>query len=209
MSYLHQQINLYQPIFRKQRIMFSFTSSLQATAVFFIALVGLYFLNWQHVVKLEGKIVEDNYFNQQKLTQLAQLSNDISKFKGDASNSKVGQLKQELEAERFLLSVLGDVYASHSKGFASYLEGFSRRVIDGLWISRFDMLNGGSAIKLVGGTLKPESVPEFLENLKQEEALRGTKFQILDIDRADKNKSWVKFTLASEKFSEMPFDVKE
>jgi len=209
MSYLHQQINLYQPIFRKQRVMFSLLFSLQAAGLFFIALSAIYLLNLRQVTFLERQLADDTHLNQQKLTQLAALSNEIAKYKGSAGDSQLIQLRKELDAEKFLLSVLGEAYASHSKGFANYLEGFSRRVIDGLWISRFDMLNGGSEIKLVGGALKPDAVPLFIENLKQEDSLRGTKFQILEIDRSDKTKSWVKFSLASDKFDNLPFDVKE
>jgi len=209
MDYLHQQINLYQPLFRKQRKMFSFMFSLQATALFMVALSVIYILNLNSVSHLQQKLLAQKQQNQQRLSQLASLSDEIAKYKGATTHSRVGQLKQELEAEKFLLSVLGEVYASHSKGFAAYLEGFSRRVIDGLWISRFDMLNGGKQVKLVGGALKPDAIPRFIDNLKEEEALRGTKFQILEIDRADKNKNWVKFSLASDNFSETPFDVKE
>lgn len=178
-------------------------------AVLCVALIMIYLMSLRNVAELQHKLESDKQLNQQRLTQLASLSNEIAKFKGNSGQSRVSQLKQELEAERFLLSVLGDLYASHSKGFATYLEGFSRRVIDGLWITRFDMLNGGSAVKLVGGALKPDAVPRFIENLKQEKAMQGTKFQILEIDRPSNNKNWVEFSLASDKFTGTPFDVKE
>ena len=208
MSYIHQQINLYQPIFRKQRILFSFVVSLQIATIFLLALILLYVVSMRGITSLDKQLQESKTLNQQRLSQLAKVSGELSKRNGDSTQSRVQQLKQELEAERFLLSVLGEVYASHRKGFSGYLEGFSRRVIDGLWITRFDMLNGGASVKLVGGALKPDAVPRFIENLKQEESLRGTKFQILEMDRAS-GKNWLNFSLASEGFSETPFDVKE
>lgn len=209
MDYPLQQINLYQPLFRKQRKLFSFPFALQTLSIFILALSVIYGFNLNQLSGLEQKLAANNELNKQRLTQLERLSKDLNQFQGSNKKTRLDQLKQELQAEGFLLSVLGDVYASHSKGFAAYLEGFSRRVVDGLWISRFDMLNGGRAVKLVGGALKPDAVPRFIENLKQEKALRGTNFQVLEIDRPDKKKKWVNFSLASEKFDDTPFDVKE
>lgn len=189
--------------------MFSFAVSVQIMAIFLLALISVYAVSVSGNHNLRDKLADQKKLNQQRLIQLTGISNELAKQKGNAGQSRLMQLQRELEAERYLLDVLGAVYASHRKGFAGYLESFSRRVVDGLWISRFDMLDGGASLKLVGGAIKPDAVPRFIENLKQEAILQGTKFQALEIDRSDAKKGWVDFSLASDGYSKSPFDIEQ
>ena len=56
MSAIYQQVNLYQPIFRKQRQIFSAMTMAQAGAIVAVALIGFYFLGLSRVTALEAQV---------------------------------------------------------------------------------------------------------------------------------------------------------
>lgn len=206
---MHQQINLYQPMFRKQRKLFSFTVSVRVVAIIVVAMLSLYLLGTLNLERAEKDLTELKLQNELRLTQLAGISEQLKSLNGGTEVAhKIDLLEQELEAEKYLLEILGDVYVQHRQGFSDYLEGFARRVVKGMWITRFDMQNGGKDVMLSGGAMVPDSVPTFIEQLAEEPRLIGTHFEILTMQRQDTGKAWVDFTLASGGFKQSPFDEK-
>jgi hypothetical protein len=205
---VHQRVNLFQPIFRKERKLFSFTVCVQMVVMFTLTLIFLYFFGWRNVNTIESDLAVVKKQNDTHLAQLASVTQKIKSL-GDSANTadQINQLRDELEAERYMLQVLGNDYSQHRLGFSSYLEGFARRSIQGMWISAFEMKNGGRSVQITGGTLSPEIIPDFLSGLTKEASLQGTSFEVLTMDRKTPNGNWIEFALSSGDFSDSPFET--
>jgi len=196
---MNQQINLFQPIFRKQRKILSFTALIQINVIFLVVLALIYLLGWWTLkqVNLEdSKLAEQHQTN---IVRLSELTNKVADWKEKYhSEDKLGKLRAELAAYSYIAQLFGGEFNSSKVGFSVYFNAFSRQVIKGLWLTGFKVSDGGGAIKITGGALAPEMVPQFIGRLSAEPKLMGTSFGVLRLDRKEKNRQWVEFTLSSE-----------
>ena len=173
-----QQINLYQPIFRKKPTPFSLATMGLTLAVVILLLVSIQgFGLWQRqrlaaqlnraanshaelkkqVLTLEQKLPAPGV-NQQLQVNLDRLI--------DAKTSM-------LELERTLISRID----GNSQGFAAYFEGFARKNPQGLWLKTIQLEQGGDFLALEGEMTRPELVPMLLQQLRGEQIFSGKTFQ--------------------------------
>jgi len=158
--------------------------------------------SWIKLNAVETELATLKALNATGLEQMATLSKQINKITGAGSGEQhIERLRAELAAGRYLIKMLGEVYSTHRVGFSGYLEGFSRRTLDGLWMTSFEMQNGGNSVRILGGALEPELIPKFIQGLSLEPSLVGTQFHELDISRKTKKTKWVEFMLSSGDFS--------
>ena len=68
------------------------------------------------------------------------------------------------------------------KGFAAYLQAFSRQAIDGLWLTGFTV-GGAGDVAIHGRVVNPELVPAYIQRLNNESALKGREFSVLELRR--------------------------
>lgn len=197
---MNQQINLFQPIFRKERKILSFVAMVQICLVVVAALlaIGGYGV-WQSLT-LKHQLVSLKQQQQQRLVQLNKATQEVAKLKNkDQSQTQIVRLERELEAERHILSVLDAKHLRGIKGFSSYFESFSRQVVQGMWLTGFDVENGGQAVQIRGSSTEPDLVPRFLQGLSKESQLRGIEFSVLQMLRVKDNLTWVDFVVSAGK----------
>jgi hypothetical protein len=191
-----QQINLFQPIFRKERKLLSFLALIQLGAVALVSLLAIYAFAWMQVVSLEDDLSMLSKQHTIHLAQLEQASRELSAR--DAEDTVPGEIKRleaEIEAENYVLSVLSSDLQQQSEGFSSYLEGFSKQIVRGMWLTGFKVVNSGSSMFISGGALSPDLLPMFIQQLANEPALTGTQFNSLQILREEPQHSWIDFKL--------------
>ena len=97
---MYQQINLYQPIFRKQRQIFSATTMLQALGLVVIALLAIYTYGLLQVGDLEVEVVQLEGRERALTTQLARIDPSFTENR-----------REEVEEERV------PRHRRHGKGF--------------------------------------------------------------------------------------------
>jgi len=205
---LHQQINLFQPIFRKEKKLFSFAASIKILSVFIVGLILVFTTAQIKLISIEKELSKMKKQNAIQLALLASVSKKLDlKLGRTGGDNRVERLRKELDAGRYLLDMFGKVYTTHRVGFSGYLEGFSRSSIQGMWISTFEMKNGGKSVKISGGTMSPDLIPKFIQGLGVESILMGTQFQLLDMKRKTKEGNWVEFLLSSGDFGDDVFEV--
>ena len=199
---VHQQINLFQPIFRKEKKHFSFITSVKVLLVFFVSLAVVYVYSWTKLHAVEIDLAAIKSQNSTQLAQMASITKQLNDTTGaDSAEQHVDQLRSELKAGQFLISILGNIYSTHRQGFSGYLEGFSRKTISGMWITAFEMKNGGQSVMINGGTLTAELIPRFIDGLADESTLLGTHFETLEMKRTTAGNNWIEFWLSSGDFS--------
>lgn len=198
---MNQQINLFQPIFRKERKILSF-NTMGIVCLIFVVLFGT--IHGYSVIQGQGlkkEVKSLKVQHAQRLAQLEMISRESDKIRSkDQTESEINRLENELKAERYILSVLDGKRLRQIKGFSSYFESFSRQIVNGLWLTGFDVAQGGMSVQIRGSSIEPEYVPKFLQGLSQESQLNGTEFSVLQMLREENNYNWVDFVLSAGEF---------
>lgn len=179
---MSQQINLFNPIFLKQRKYFSATTMLQALGLLLLGslLLGAY-LQMQTVrLKKEGEMTAMQLKTvQRRLIEIAAAYGP--KEKDPALQNAVQQAEAELGTLMKVSAVLKKGEFGNTTGFAEYFGALSRQVVDGLWLTAFSMRGAGSEIGMQGRTLRPELVPAYLTRLRNEPVMQGKSFSTLEM----------------------------
>ncbi len=193
---IKQQINLFQPIFRKERKLLSFHALLQASGAIILLLLGLYGWGWQKTQQLQSDFISLQKQSQKQITQLNAIGIKRPDNQPELSlQQKLTQLEQQLLVERKTVAQLAQVRNSHSQGVSGYLESFSRQLPKGVWLTNFSVQAGGQNLIIRGSALKPALVPLFLEQLSAEATLSGTHFGLLQIERQKSDEKYIHFTV--------------
>ena len=198
---MNQQINLFQPIFRKERKILSFNAMVQVCLIIVVALGGIGGYGWWQGQDLKKELVSLKAQHGERIAQLEMISRESSKLRSkDQTENEISRLEQELKAEQYILSVLDGKQLRQIKGFSTYFESFSRQIVKGLWLTGFDVAQGGMSVQIRGSSVEPEYVPQFLQGLSKEDQLTGTEFSVLQMLREEANYNWIDFVLSAGAF---------
>lgn len=205
---MNQQINLFQPIFRKERKILSFEALLQTGGLIVFTLAVIYGYGLWNNQGLQGDIRGLKKQHDERISMLERVSREASKYSEDnQTQEEIARLEAELVAERYIVSLLGKDKFGKALGFSEYLEIFSRRVVQGMWISKFSVFEDGKHMLVQGGSLSAELLPTFLQGLSEEPALKGLEFTVLQMARDEPNRAWIEFVLSSQELIE-PLEIK-
>ncbi len=193
-----QQINLYQPIFKRQEKVFSAKALLQAGLVVVAGLAAVYaYALWQ-TVNLDERVQAFEGQRESALKRLEQVSRQFPAPKKDpALEQQLQQRRDELAAKQRVVEVLDSPRFGNRKGFSERLQAFARQRPNRLWLQRVALGEGGDDIILTGSTYRPEQVPQFVQRLGEEHSLSGSVFRRLLMTRSEEEPGRIDFTLRS------------
>lgn len=198
---IYQQVNLYQPIFRRQRHVFSAVTMLQSLGVVGVALMTIYFFGLWQVRGLETQVLELEGREKAYSAQLARLDPAVSEHRRSEVERRLEELNATLFAQQRLIEVLREQPLGSVSGFSAQLAALGRRHSDGLWLEELRINGGTRSIELVGRSLDAGRVPAYLLRLSAEEALTGMRFDQFEIARTDGSRA-VEFRVSSEAVSQ-------
>src|SRR5471030_2549351 len=179
---MSQQINLFNPIFLKQKKTFSAVTMLDALALLLVGVAVFYAYASIESLNLDRQSVETaRQYNQSKL-RLVETSARYAPKKIDAGlEAEVNNLQAQLDQRKAALDNLGiDLLASHAS-YAEYLRALARQSLAGLWLTGFRVGKGGAEMEIIGRALQPELVPSYIRRLNQEPAMHGRAFDSLSM----------------------------
>ncbi len=180
----YQQINLYQPIFRRQRQIFSAVTMLQATGVVAIALMTIYAYGLWQVRGLENEALQLEGRERAYSTQLARLDPASSTAQRREAEQELERLTATLLTQQRLIDVLEKKPLGSTDGFSDVLAALARQRSRGLWLTAITINRVSDAIELVGESVSPGLLPAYLLQLGEEEALAGYRFDDFEIERS-------------------------
>ena len=180
---LYQQINLYQPIFRRQRQIFSSQTMLQATAIIAVALMTIYAYGLWQVAGLEAEALQLEGRERAYSTQLASLDPDSSAARRREAERELERLTATLLRQQRLIEVLEEKPLGSTDGFSEVLGALARQRRSGLWLTEITINRVSDAIELVGSSVDPALLAPYLLQLGEEEALAGYRFDDFEIAR--------------------------
>jgi hypothetical protein len=177
-----QQINLFNPIFLKQKKYLSAATMVQALGLILLGCIALS----AYTIFQSSNLRKQAVVEASKLAAIQTQLTEVTATSVPRQRSKA--LEDELLAKEAEVKSLQQVFGTlqkdeygNRKGYSEYLRAFARQVNEGLWLTGFSLYGAGNEIGLQGRALRPELVPEFISRLKREPVLKGKSFQTLEM----------------------------
>lgn len=175
-----QQVNLYQPILRQQKKVFSALAMTKTLGIIAVLMLALYaFSAWQ-LERLENEHLE----LQQRERALAERVAGLSRAAQSQPSSRellqrVEAAEHEAELKQRVAGMLGDKPVARDGGFSEAFAGLARQRIGGLWLTGIEIRNANAQreIALHGFTARAELVPRLVQQLGEEPVFAGLRFR--------------------------------
>ncbi|MBI5429728.1 MAG: PilN domain-containing protein [Nitrosomonadales bacterium] len=205
---MSQQINLFNPIFLKQRKYLSLVTMLQALGLIVLGSLLFYGYALYQVGQLKKQSEESTRrFNAEQ----ARLARFAAEFSPQQANQllqdEIRRLEKELAEQTMMVDTLKSGSVGNTTGYSQYMQAFSRQVVQGLWLTGFKVTGDAAQISLSGGVLDPELLPIYIQRLRREQVMQGKSFSALQmqqskVDPAKDSKAavaarYVEFTIRS------------
>lgn len=206
---MSQQINLFNPVFLKQKKYFSVVAMGQALGLIVLGSVLFYVYAAYQVSLLAGQTaaMNQNYLKEQ--TKLANYAREFSPQRSSQMlEEELKQAEAEAAAQETLLNLLKSGAIGNTEGYSEYMRAFARQSIKGLWLTAFDITGDGAQMSLSGAVVDPQFVPAYIQRLGKEKIMRGKAFSTLQMQRPKQDANqpaarYVEFSLYSTTVAEM------
>jgi Tfp pilus assembly protein PilN len=177
-----QQINLFNPIFLKQKKYFSAVTMVQGLGLILVGCLLLTaYAEFQLSIRKRDAEASTALLQKTK-AQLITIKVEFAPRQSDpALDNQIKQAQSEINAAQKVFDSLQNGQFGDTKGYSTYFRGFSHEIVDGLWLTGISIYGAGHDINLSGRTVNPELVPVFLAHLKREQEMQGKSFSTLEM----------------------------
>jgi hypothetical protein len=177
-----QQINLFNPRFRRQKNYF--TAAVLAGAVGVALLVSLLtgVLAAQRASRLQAETaVLKSDLAAREARRAAAAIEFAPRARSTVLAQELARAEQENRALRDVSNVLGKGDIGNVRGYSAYFQAFARSSVNGLWLTGVQISGPGREIGLQGRALQASLLPGYLQGLSREPVLKGTSFGRLEM----------------------------
>jgi Flp pilus assembly protein TadB len=204
---MSQQINLFNPIFLKQRKYFSVLTMLQALGLIVLGSAVFYGYAVYQVAQLsrQADAMSRRYAAEQ--ARLVNLSNEFARQNsGQTVADELKQVEAQAKSQQLVITTLKTGVIGNTDGYSEYMRAFARQSVSGLWLTAFSIVGDGSQMSLSGAVVNPELVPSYIRRLGREKVMRGKTFSTLQMQQPKDDGGravprYVEFNLRSTKAS--------
>ncbi len=195
-----QQINLYQPILRKQEKVFSLKTLLRGNLLILAVLLLFYFASYYQSHSLNTQLESLQQERTKRTEALIELQ---KKFPPKAKNPTLQTMVEEKQAllnhrKRIIRELQHQKTGTGGNpGFSEQLSGLARQDVEGIWFDQIS-LRDGKQLTLQGWATSPEKVPQLIQRLTSEPSFSGTAFTSVQITRDTQNSSVIGFILKTD-----------
>ena len=201
---MSQQINLFNPIFLKQKKHFSVVPMLQGLGLIMLG-SALFYGYAVYQVKQLAKQSDDTAVRY--AAEQARLTRYIGEFSPQQSSQLLGdellKLETQATAQQSLIETLNSGVLGNASGYSEYMRAFARQSVHGLWLTGFAITGDAAQMSLSGAALSPDLVPAYVQRLAREKVMRGKSFAALQMWQSGTNndksaaRNYIEFTLQS------------
>lgn len=180
---MSQQVNLYQPVFRKQKRKFSAMAMLQAMGVAVLGIGLLYGYTFWQVRQLRSEVAQTD---KQLAAMTKRLDETTRQFSERLQSKDLLAQVQKLQAQVVEKQRLQKILQSaqfNTQGFSDYFIAFARQHIPEVWITSLDITGAAEQMTLSGRSTNPELVLRYLQKLSAEKRLSGIEFRSFQMTR--------------------------
>lgn len=194
---MSQQINLFNPAFRKQQTHFSLPTMFQGLGLILAGALLVYAYAAYQVSALDKLSGQSSRQLNEIQTKMANVSAGYSPQQANQLlQDELTQLEKKIVDTNQSVEALRSGAVGNTTGYSQYMSAFSRQVVPGLWLTGFKMTGDEAEISLSGGVIAPELVPSYIQKLGREGVMQGKSFANLQMKSA-KDSKYLEFTLYS------------
>lgn len=184
---MSQEINLCNPLFQRQKK--SFTAAAMAQSVVALsAMLGIYYAYSSAQVRVLG---------QQAAALDLQVKNGLERLKSlpvpvklpeeeKALDAKAAELEARAAQNELLLAQSAP--PALNREYIEPLRALARQRMEGVWLTNVSLAGESGELSLSGRALEAALVPQYIERLREDPALKGRRFATLDIGEAEPEK---------------------
>jgi Tfp pilus assembly protein PilN len=183
-----QQINLFTPVFLKQKKLFSAGAMIQALVVFVVGIAVLWMFAYRQVEQLRASakiLASQSGKEQAQLMQMVERVKPAEKDAGLAAEIRTVDVK--LKANQQLLAFVSND-STGKTSHAEYFRALARRTVQGVWLTAFSIESRDNGIEIQGRALQPKLVPAYLSVLREEPLFKGKPFGSIAMRAAEVSK---------------------
>ncbi|WP_296001056.1 MSHA biogenesis protein MshA [Rugamonas sp.] len=181
---MSQQINLFNPIFLKQKKVFGAVPMLEALGVIVLGALVLGWLAQQRVSVLEQRAAAGKTMVAERETRLNKAAVQFAPRQRSATlDSEVAAAEAELNSLHQVDSVLHGGALGNTAGYAEYFRAFARQDVSGLWLTGVSIVGAGNDIGVQGRAMQATLIPNYIARLTAEKVMNGKTFGRLEIAR--------------------------
>jgi hypothetical protein len=210
---MSQNINLFNPAFRKPRQLLTLAVVAQCLGITLVALFAYHFSLQRQLSGAAAELAAARKLLGAQAEFVEKLKpKPVPSVTEAQLDAEIRQLGAELKlAVESIEALKGGAFGSQ-QGFAEYLRAFSRQSVGGLWLTGFN-IGGSGELEIRGRALSPDLLPNYIQRLNRERVLAGRNIARLEMIRpdpdpaADKDKAagkaaraprFLEFSLATE-----------
>lgn len=195
---MSQQINLYQPIFRKEQIVFSARTIVWLSAGFLVLLLLWSFLVSQRVGRLEAEHERQLQAEERAVSQLTRLQREAGPSEPSPElEARVARLEQRRETLELSLQALDRQVPAAQSRLGDRVDALARQLPEGMWLTRIELASENQQMTLRGRALAARLVPVYLQRLGEEPQFAGTGFRRVRLDAMDNGQPGVRFVVST------------
>ena len=181
---MSQQINLFNPIFMKQRKYFSLLTMLQALGMIILGSLFFYGYAIYQVDQLGEQSAESSKRYNSEQARLMRYAAEFSPQQANqALQDEVRRMETQVTGQAELIEIIKSGAVGNTTGYSEYMRAFSRQIVQGLWLTGFTVTGDAAHISLSGAALNPELLPAYIQRLGKEDIMRGKTFSTLQMQQ--------------------------
>jgi hypothetical protein len=179
---MSQQINLFNPVFLKQKKHFSALTMLQALLLIVLGSMLFYGYAMYQVKLLAKQTAEMNVRYEAEQKRLVNYINEFSPQRAQKLlNDELLMVEAQAGMQAALLATLKSGAFGNTQGYSEYLRAFARQTVKGLWLTGFNINGDGAQMSLQGAVVNPRLLPEYIQRMNREPVMRGKSFAALQM----------------------------
>lgn len=179
-----QQVNLYQPILRREKKVFSALTMLQVLGVMAVVMLALFaFSRWQ-LSALQAERARLQAQEQDLAAQVMEISRKTQARPESRELRRQLELAQrEQQLKQRLAELMRNSPGRAARGFSDAFAGLARQRLAGLWLTGIEIHKEGTVhdVVLRGYAAQAALVPQLVQQLGQEPAFQGLRFRQLRV----------------------------
>jgi Tfp pilus assembly protein PilN len=196
---MNQQINLYQPIFRKQKEFLSAIAMAQLSVVALLFFAGLYGYSLHQMQQMQSQLATvKNNVTKMKVSVAEFQSRQVLIVPSKLLQAEINRASDELAQRKRIVNVLSKGSFANTTGFSGHFEALARQHLNGSWLTGISIETGGESISLKGITYAPELVPRYLQRLLEEAVFAEASFSLMELNRSAENTEEILFTVGTD-----------
>jgi len=179
---MSQQINLFNPIFMRQRHSLGARGMALAVLALVAGTIALTVFADRQLQPLRKQALQQEDRLAERQTRMKTAAVEFAPRPSDPLlKSELETKEARLKSLQQAMQMLRQAEGEGAQGFAEYFRALARQSVNGLWLTEVAVQGERREVSLQGRVLQAALVPAYLSRLGSEPALRGKSFQTLEL----------------------------